>query len=99
MKLKIITVISAAVLIAFVLSCGGSANPVDNQKETAAQNEGAGAENGQGENETEEGNSVGAKPEYDLPAKDFAKYEFRILCRGEEVTEQLQKTYGIAKAI
>ena len=84
MKLKIITMISTAILIAFVLSCGKS-DPVDNIKETAAQNEDAENKNGQGENETEDGNSVGAKPEYALPANDFAKYEFRILCRGEEV--------------
>jgi len=84
-KIKITAVMLAALfLCAFAAGCGGGGGSVDDAKHTDAQNEGGTAENVQSE-EGEDKNSVGARPEYNLPDKDFGKYEFRILSRGEQV--------------
>ena len=85
-KIKFAALVSAAILCAFVLGCGGSGT-VEDISETAGQNEGGAGDGGQADTGADSGNSVGARPEYELPEKDFGKYEFRILSRNEEANQ------------
>ena len=83
MKIKIIA--AAVALLMFlvpVFGCGSGEGAQD-LKETA-ETSGDVAE-ATDDTEAESQNSVGARPDYDLPQTDFGKYEFRIISRSEQV--------------
>jgi len=87
-KIKIIALILIAIIFsALILSCAGSGESVDDLKNTAAKNNDGGEEDDgktdEGTKVEDAGNSIGARPDYDLPAKNFEKYNFRILSRSE----------------
>jgi len=80
----ILTVLILLILSALLLSCGGkNTGETDNHNpiNTDHNDSGGGAS---GETPEEEaGNSVGNRPDYDLPEQNFNGYNFRIISRSE----------------
>ena len=88
-KLKsALLILSAIILSVIVFACG--ANPENEgvlnvNDEDAAQNRDASGENDvqSEEEETESGNSIEERPDYELPERNLGGYDFRILSRSE----------------
>jgi hypothetical protein len=86
-KIKIIALVLTILLMSvLIFSCGGKdAGNTDNDDKIPA-NDGGNADNS-GQEETpaaeDSKNSVGARPDYDLPEQNFNGYNFRILSRSE----------------
>ena len=91
-KIKIIIfVLTAIIFSALVLnitSCAGSGESVDDITRNTGNNgdadpNGDSQENGDENSNQKSGNSVEARPDYDLPEKDFGGYNFRVISRSE----------------
>ena len=82
--MKIIaTILIAVMLSGVILSCGGD-NKAGNDNNPVADDDGVGGGDSQNEiSEEDSGNSVGARPDYNLPDVKFDGYSFKILSRAE----------------
>lgn len=87
-KIKVLSLILTVIVIsAIILSCGDNNDSGVKNDDSPAADSDKGAQNVNEPDEAEKldsGNSVGPRPDYDLPERDLNKYNFRIISRSEE---------------